>query len=90
MGQAFDNKGIPCAGDDVMSQIGATVVHKTLAKLFVDRGVNIDETYQLNIGGDMDFYNMLDEDRLEDKRISKTSAVVGDGTLRCSNENRTV
>lgn len=73
--QAFDSKGIPCAGDDVMSQIGATVLHKTLAKLFVDRGVNIDETYQLNIGGDMDFYNMLDEDRLEDKRISKTSAV---------------
>lgn len=73
--QAFGSKGIPCAGDDVMSQIGATVLHKTLAKLFVDRGVNIDETYQLNIGGDMDFYNMLDEDRLEDKRISKTSAV---------------
>jgi myo-inositol-1-phosphate synthase len=73
--QAFDSKGVPCAGDDVMSQIGATVLHKTLAKLFVDRGVNIDETYQLNIGGDMDFYNMLDEDRLEDKRISKTSAV---------------
>jgi myo-inositol-1-phosphate synthase len=73
--QAFKSKGVPCAGDDVMSQIGATVLHKTLAKLFVDRGVNIDETYQLNIGGDMDFYNMLDEDRLEDKRISKTSAV---------------
>lgn len=73
--QAFSSKGLPCAGDDVMSQIGATVVHKTLAKLFVDRGVKIDETYQLNIGGDMDFYNMLDEDRLEDKRISKTSAV---------------
>ena len=58
-----------------MSQLGATVVHKTLAKLWVDRGVMIDETYQLNVGGDMDFYNMLDEDRLEDKRVSKTSAV---------------
>jgi myo-inositol-1-phosphate synthase len=58
-----------------MSQLGATVVHKTLVKLFVDRGVKIDQTYQLNIGGDMDFYNMLDEERLEDKRISKTSAV---------------
>ena len=68
-------KVIPCAGDDVMSQLGATVLHKTLVKLFVDRGVKIDKTYQLNIGGDMDFYNMLDEERLEDKRISKTSAV---------------
>ncbi|HEY3525801.1 MAG TPA: hypothetical protein VGK47_06370 [Nitrososphaeraceae archaeon] len=58
-----------------MSQLGATVVHKTLVKLFVDRGIKVDETYQLNIGGDMDFYNMLDEERLEDKRISKTSAV---------------
>jgi myo-inositol-1-phosphate synthase len=58
-----------------MSQVGATVVHKTLVKLFIDRGVKVDETYQLNIGGDMDFYNMLDDERLEDKRISKTSAV---------------
>ena len=73
--QAFADKKIPLAGDDVMSQLGATVVHKTLVKLFVDRGVLIDGTYQLNIGGDMDFYNMLDEERLEDKRISKTSAV---------------
>ena len=71
----FTEKNIPCAGDDVMSQLGATVVHKTLAKLWVDRGVSIDETYQLNVGGDMDFYNMLDEERLEDKRVSKTSAV---------------
>lgn len=73
--QAFAGRGLACAGDDVMSQLGATVVHKTLVKLFVDRGVKVNETYQLNIGGDMDFYNMLDEDRLEDKRISKTSAV---------------
>jgi myo-inositol-1-phosphate synthase len=73
--QAFENRGLPCAGDDVMSQLGATVVHKTLVKLFVDRGVKVDQTYQLNIGGDMDFYNMLDEERLEDKRVSKTSAV---------------
>ena len=73
--QAFQDRGLACAGDDVMSQLGATVLHKTLVKLFVDRGVKIDETYQLNIGGDMDFYNMLDEERLEDKRISKTSAV---------------
>jgi myo-inositol-1-phosphate synthase len=73
--QAFEDRGLPCAGDDVMSQLGATVVHKTLVKLFVDRGVKVDHTYQLNIGGDMDFYNMLDEERLKDKRVSKTSAV---------------
>jgi myo-inositol-1-phosphate synthase len=73
--QMFDGRGLCCAGDDVMSQLGATVLHKTLVKLFVDRGVKIDDTYQLNVGGDMDFYNMLDEERLEDKRISKTSAV---------------
>ncbi|MDQ3909820.1 MAG: inositol-3-phosphate synthase, partial [Thermoproteota archaeon] len=73
--QAFVDRKLPCAGDDVMSQLGATVVHKTLVKLFVDRGVTVDQTYQLNIGGDMDFYNMLDEERLEDKRVSKTSAV---------------
>lgn len=73
--QAFQSRNIACAGDDVMSQLGATVVHKTLVKLFVDRGIKVDETYQLNVGGDMDFYNMLDEERLEDKRISKTSAV---------------
>ncbi|MDF0682340.1 MAG: inositol-3-phosphate synthase [Candidatus Nitrosocosmicus sp.] len=71
----FIDKNIPCAGDDVMSQMGATVIHKTLARLLVDRGVSVDETFQLNVGGDMDFYNMLDEDRLEDKRISKTAAV---------------
>jgi myo-inositol-1-phosphate synthase len=73
--QMFEGKGLCCAGDDVMSQLGATVLHKTLVKLFIDRGVKIDDTYQLNVGGDMDFYNMLDEERLEDKRISKTSAV---------------
>src|ERR671921_76178 len=73
--QAFEDRKLPCAGDDVMSQLGATVVHKTLVKLFVDRGVAVDQTYQLNIGGDMDFYNMLDQERLEDKRVSKTSAV---------------
>jgi myo-inositol-1-phosphate synthase len=73
--QAFHDRGLPCAGDDVMSQLGATVVHKTLVKLLVDRGVRVDQTYQLNVGGDMDFYNMLDGERLEDKRVSKTSAV---------------
>ena len=71
----FTEKGLPVAGDDVMSQIGATVLHKTLAKLLVDRGVEITESYQLNIGGDTDFLNMLEESRLISKRISKTSAV---------------
>ncbi len=73
--QAFIAKNLPVAGDDVMSQLGATVLHKTLVKLLVDRGVKVDETYQLNIGGDTDFFNMLDEERLEDKRESKSSAV---------------
>ena len=73
--QKFADAGLPTAGDDVMSQLGATVLHKTIVKLCVDRGVKIDETYQLNIGGDADFLNMLEESRLVDKRISKTSAV---------------
>ena len=71
----FEKAKLPCAGDDVMSQMGATVLHKTLVKLAVDRGVKVDETYQLNIGGDTDFLNMLEESRLKDKRESKTSAV---------------
>lgn len=71
----FFDYGLPVAGDDVMSQIGATILHKTLIKLLVDRGVKVDETYQLNIGGDTDFLNMLEEERLMDKRESKTSAV---------------
>ncbi len=71
----FAKAKIPVAGDDVMSQIGATVLHKTLVKMAIDRGVKVDETYQLNIGGDTDFLNMLEESRLKDKRESKTSAV---------------
>jgi myo-inositol-1-phosphate synthase len=71
----FSKAGLPLAGDDVMSQLGATVVHKTLVKLCVDRGVKVDETYQLNIGGDTDFLNMQEESRLADKRESKSSAV---------------
>ena len=71
----FEEAGLPVAGDDVMSQMGATVLHKTLVKMAVDRGVKVDETYQLNIGGDTDFLNMLEESRLKDKRESKTSAV---------------
>jgi myo-inositol-1-phosphate synthase len=71
----FEKAKLPVAGDDVMSQMGATVLHKTLVKLAIDRGVKVDETYQLNIGGDTDFLNMLEESRLKDKRESKTSAV---------------
>ena len=71
----FAKAKVPIAGDDVMSQVGATVLHKTLVKMAVDRGVKVDETYQLNIGGDTDFLNMLEESRLKDKRESKTSAV---------------
>ncbi len=73
--ERFSKAGLPVAGDDVMSQVGATVLHKTLVKMAVDRGVKVDETYQLNIGGDTDFLNMLEESRLKDKRESKTSAV---------------
>jgi len=71
----FEKADLPVAGDDVMSQVGATVLHKTLVKMAVDRGVKVEETYQLNIGGDTDFLNMLEESRLRDKRESKTSAV---------------
>jgi myo-inositol-1-phosphate synthase len=71
----FEKARLPVVGDDVMSQLGATVVHKTLAKLLVDRGVTIEESYQLNVGGDTDFLNMLEQDRLKSKRESKTSAV---------------
>ena len=71
----FEKAKLPVAGDDVMSQVGATVLHKTLVKMAIDRGVKVDETYQLNIGGDTDFLNMLEESRLRDKRESKTSAV---------------
>jgi myo-inositol-1-phosphate synthase len=71
----FEKAKLPVAGDDVMSQVGATVIHKTLAKLLVDRGAFIEESYQLNVGGDTDFLNMLEEERLVSKRESKTSAV---------------
>jgi myo-inositol-1-phosphate synthase len=71
----FEEKRIPIAGDDVKSQLGATIIHRTLAKLFNDRGVSIDRTYQLNTGGNTDFLNMLNRSRLVSKKISKTEAV---------------
>ncbi len=71
----FEERGLPIIGDDIKSQVGATIVHRVLANLFNDRGLHLDRTYQLNFGGNMDFYNMLDRDRLESKKISKTQAV---------------
>jgi len=71
----FEDKGLPVAGDDIKSQLGATILHRNLVKLCLDRGVMIDETYQLNLGGNTDFRNMTVEERLETKRISKTEAV---------------
>ncbi|HEX17477.1 MAG TPA: inositol-3-phosphate synthase [Thermoplasmatales archaeon] len=71
----FEEKNLPVVGDDIKSQIGATIIHRTLAKLFTDRGVKIDRTYQLNVGGNTDFLNMLAKERLKSKKISKTEAV---------------
>ncbi len=71
----FLDRGLPIIGDDIKSQVGATIVHRVLTNLFKDRGIHIDHMYQLNFGGNMDFYNMLDRDRLESKKISKTQSV---------------
>ncbi|TXR55980.1 inositol-3-phosphate synthase [Quadrisphaera setariae] len=73
--QKFTDAGVPIVGDDIKSQIGATITHRALMRLFEDRGVIVDRTYQLNVGGNMDFKNMLERDRLESKKISKTQAV---------------
>jgi len=71
----FAEHGLPIIGDDIKSQVGATIVHRVLTKLFVDRGVKLEKTYQLNFGGNTDFLNMLERERLESKKISKTGAV---------------
>ena len=71
----FRDAGLPIVGDDIKSQVGATITHRIMAKLFQDRGVHLDRTYQLNVGGNMDFKNMLERDRLESKKISKTNSV---------------
>ncbi len=71
----FADAGVPIVGDDIKSQVGATIVHRLLARLFEDRGLVLDRTYQLNVGGNMDFKNMLERERLESKKISKTQAV---------------
>lgn len=73
--QRFRQRGLPVIGDDIKSQVGATIVHRVLTRLFRERGVRLDCTYQLNFGGNMDFFNMLERERLESKKISKTKAV---------------
>src|SRR5688500_2832410 len=73
--ERFKKAGLPIVGDDIKSQVGATIVHRTLARLFHERGVKMMRTSQLNVGGNMDFYNMLERERLESKKISKTNAV---------------
>jgi myo-inositol-1-phosphate synthase len=71
----FKDAGIPIVGDDIKAQVGATIVHRTLTNLFLDRGMQIDRTYQLNVGGNTDFQNMLERGRLKSKKISKTQSV---------------
>jgi len=73
--ERFRQKNLPILGDDIKSQVGATILHRVLTSLFVDRGVLLDRTYQLNFGGNTDFLNMLERERLESKKISKTNAV---------------
>src|SRR5690606_31111705 len=74
-GERFRQAGIPCAGDDIKSQVGATILHRQIVRLFADRGVRVERTYQLNTGGNTDFLNMLSRERLASKKISKTEAV---------------
>lgn len=88
----FEDAGVPIVGDDIKSQVGATITHRVLARLFEDRGVVLDRTYQLNVGGNMDFKNMLERDRLESKKLSKTQAVTSNlsGPLGGKKEDRNV
>ena len=85
--EKFEDAGVPIVGDDIKSQVGATITHRVLAKLFEDRGVILDRTYQLNVGGNMDFKNMLERDRLESKKISKTQAVTRNMAHKLSARN---
>jgi myo-inositol-1-phosphate synthase len=88
----FADAGVPIVGDDIKSQVGATITHRVMAKLFEDRGVTLDRTYQLNVGGNMDFKNMLERTRLESKKISKTQAVTSNltGSLAGKVEDKNV
>jgi myo-inositol-1-phosphate synthase len=85
--ERFRQHGLPCVGDDIKAQLGATITHRTLAKLFNTRGVRIDSTYQLNTGGNTDFLNMLNRDRLSSKKISKTDAVQSQLDVPMASEN---
>ncbi|NNM48075.1 inositol-3-phosphate synthase [Knoellia koreensis] len=88
----FEAAGVPIVGDDIKSQVGATITHRVMAKLFEDRGVTLDRTYQLNVGGNMDFKNMLERERLESKKVSKTQAVTSNlsGSLAGKIEDKNV
>jgi myo-inositol-1-phosphate synthase len=89
----FEAAGVPIVGDDIKSQVGATITHRVLARLFEDRGVILDRTYQLNVGGNMDFKNMLQRERLESKKVSKTQSVTSnltDGPLAGKKADRNV
>ena len=88
----FEDAGVAIIGDDIKSQVGATITHRVMAKLFEDRGVVLDRTYQLNVGGNMDFKNMLERERLESKKVSKTQAVTSNltGELAGKVEDRNV
>lgn len=89
----FEAAGVPIVGDDIKSQVGATITHRVLARLFEDRGVVLDRTYQLNVGGNMDFKNMLERERLQSKKLSKTQSVTSnleDGPLAGKKEDRNV
>jgi myo-inositol-1-phosphate synthase len=83
----FEKHGLPIIGDDIKSQVGATIVHRVLANLFRDRGVRLERTSQLNVGGNTDFYNMLERERLESKKISKTNAVTSQLDYNIAPEN---
>ncbi len=85
--QRFAERGLPIIGDDIKSQVGATIVHRVLTRLFRDRGVKLERTYQLNFGGNTDFYNMLERGRLESKKISKTNAVTSQLDYDLGEEN---
>lgn len=83
----FQEKGLPIIGDDIKSQVGATIVHRSLARLFHERGVRLEHTSQLNVGGNMDFFNMLERERLESKKISKTNAVTSVAGVKLPEED---
>jgi myo-inositol-1-phosphate synthase len=86
-GKRFEQAGVPIIGDDIKSQVGATITHRVLTTLFRERGVHLDKTMQLNVGGNSDFLNMLERDRLESKKISKTNAVTSMLDYELGNEN---